>query len=315
MASPKPILTISIAIAGLVVIASAITFYFVIWPWIEPPPASASAIEGRWRVAEGWAAYDRSCKVDPIAVSVIAAGTRSQDAHEALFAKKTGYPRLARAELPAETQAALRALEEWSGKGGGFAIPLGSDPSYYFGLLELGKVALATAPALDDPAVSSALYTAKTLRRCGNYSAAVTGFGLSEAILRWLDDRGLKPDARFAEFRPTRDELFVAVARGAVSAYEDSRGAGYVMLEVPIYARFFFDADRELAWLKYAGAERLFAANASGRDPARTAALFPSDANALPKSGLVRLHFMFVGIVIGKLGKVIERYDAALAAH
>jgi hypothetical protein len=315
MASPKPIAYYLLAALAAVAAALSIAFYFAIWPWMAPPPADASTIDSRWSAVERWAAYDRDCMDDPIDPAIVAAGSKSQNAHRALFSRKTGYARLDKETLSVEVQTALRGLEDWSKRGGGLvARPVPSE-SQGLPLYWLGQVALATASDLEDPAVGSALHTAKTLRRCGDFMGALAGFGLSGSLVRWLEDRGRKPDARFAAQRPTRDELFVALSREMVHTYEDSRRSPLLPLGVPGYAMPFMDADRERAWWKHAAGERLLAANTFGKDPAKLAALFPSDVEALPKSSMVRWSFTLYGGQIARTGKAIERYDAALAAR
>jgi hypothetical protein len=315
MASPKPILYVAIGAVLALLVTGMVVFYLAIWPWMAPPPASSRAIDVRWAQVQAWAVPDPGCKKDPLPISFVEAVHKNSDSYRSLIAQKTGYPRLEKAALSVEAQAALRGLEAWSKKEGGFVLPPSPAP-YALPLYNLGKLALATASSLDDEAVSTVLHTAKILRRCGDLFGVAVGFGLSESLVRWLEDRGLRPDARIALLRPTRDELFAAVARETVRWHEDGRHT--VILpgaHTPTYVYLFVDTERELAWLKYEGAERLFAANAFGRDPDRLAALYPQDENSLPKSTLVRGNFVFPGIFIGQAAKSIKRHDAALAAR
>ena len=313
--SPASWLLGTLVVAIVFVGIGAVLYAVFVGPWVASPPTDASTIERRWKQVERWAAYDAACG-NPTIDQLATAPVRRTDAIDRRrFSARNDYPRVERQHLPEPTRAGLAALDVWTRNQGGFRPDAESSGRLSFHLHDLGQIALATASDLEDPSVASALYTSKTLRRCGGLLDALAGFALADSLVRWLGDRGLGPDSRFETARPTRDELFAALARGAIASYELARksGARRPVLFRPWYVAPFFDGKRELLWLKYDATERLFTADAMKREPARMATLYPENEAALPKSVFVRLSVLPLAAQILKADEAIRAYDGALA--
>ena len=306
-----------LALAAVLTTAGAgVLYYLYVWPWVAPPPESREAIAARWAKVQRWAAFDAACAKGVLDPGVAAEGLE----HDALYSRyfaRDGYPRLSRTDLPPSLQEAFEHLATWAENHGGLSAKAHDPGAASRGLLRLAQFALATTTNIEDPLVSTVAVTGRTLRRCGNFIQVVGGFEVARALVQWSRDRAVGGSARLRASQPTRDELFVALARDAIDVEALSK-TGYASApsasSAPWYLVSFVSLERELDWLRYTAAERLIEVDARRRDPVVMLALYKDDPEALPHSLLVRGTTPYAEGSLRRATETIEQYSTVLGS-
>lgn len=318
------ILTVTLAVLGVV----GVLYVVIVRPWVRVP--RDADIDTRWAQIESWADFGALAQGD--ASNLIKAELAVEEARadlDAALARDGGaLPRLRAATLPAAGQVALRALVDWDAGGGGLGQEACAEAVEGMPLLTLGRALLSISESrADAPHALLALRLAAALRGSGDLRKVTVGYHIADEARRWLQERGLRPTAAYADLRPKREDVFPAVARDVVCTWGHSRArleAGGVPallsslpaeLSAPVLAIPFLSVSRELrVYQQYHGERLVFAAEVRDnllRLEPRTRTPAPED---LPESVLLRATLHDASSYVARWRQVIESYETMLRA-
>lgn len=295
-------------IAGVVVVVS-LGLGLVAWrlwgPGIAWPGTPPDEIARRWTEVEQIAGPTVDGPASPRLLAAIAA-------FKAHGEPPADDPKIDADSLGPDIRRALDELVAWDHEGGEVLDTCMS--TEVVTLHRLGRVALRSAAAADDPVFTAALRLAAGLRRRGQLLAGVVGFGLADTALEVVNERGWDVRA-LAPWRPTEAELRGVLARESVCSLRtiDAAFADHCAgVEVPWYYPF--------GVRRWCARERAVFVDFYGRMHTRAAAVPLAELAAtlaateaeLPDSVVSQAVAANMGSMAEKLTQQLARQDAAL---
>ncbi len=317
---------IAYGFAGLAIlgaVAAAIAYMIWVHPWLAEPDVEPAELADRWAQLEAWAQADAGCAEGGLGLKRAAEATDAGwwEIRDTLVDGYAPETALQREALPFGLRAAVDGLVDWHRTHDGLGRDVCDDSTDMLDLLNLSRLALATAHSAEDEQVAAVLALGQLLRNCGPLLDTMVGLSLADEAVRWARARGIPADATFERYRPTADEVFGGLAREAVCSHEmvedafRAGGLGPAATDSPPGAELLLRPDRELRMLQLFHVERLEAADAAGRTPEAMVEAFAwEEPDDLPRSLVVRIATPS-GYVVENLVEHLATYDAFLDAQ
>jgi hypothetical protein len=207
----------------------------------------------------------------------------------------------------------LEAISRWVETLGG-PNPEGDPLRIGIDGFELLQEELKKSTALEDDGLVIALSSSRTLRQCGGLIQVIAGFKLADNLVEWVGKQNVEPDARFRLAAPRPEEIVAGLARDAVMIDEmiGDTVSDNVQGQRPSYLKPFFDIERERLWVRRQAVNSLLDENANVRSLDDIAKQYSIEADALPKSLLVRGTHPSVGNAVRKCNRTIQVYKEML---
>ncbi len=205
---------------GVVAVSGAAAFRIFAWPSLAFPDTEPRVIEARWAEVERRAgAFGKAQAASPQLVAAAEALAQWPEA-SAVMQPAPGHPPIDPNSIPPEGRRAIAALVQWAAEGGVIHDTCGVDARPVpFDLFRVGRLALRTSVAVDDPAFAAALRLGAALRQHGNLVGGLMGFHLADDAREIARIRGWEAGKLLAAHQPTREEIRAFIARDAVCTY------------------------------------------------------------------------------------------------
>lgn len=143
---------------------------------------------------------------------------------------------------------AVADLLAWRAQGGGLGDDVCEQPPGFYAipLIEVGRLALASAEGPEDPRVEAIVSLAEQLRRRGDLNSIVVGHSLARIVAERFLVRGWAMPERLWRLRPRPDEIRPIMARHAVCVFQADRRESHPTSALLRAANF--DLGPHLAW-------------------------------------------------------------------